>query len=146
MSKTVSIGDCGESVAIMKFTLNDCIVSKPLSDNARYDLIIEHNNKLYRVQVKTTAQIKDETKMVFATKTTNYTKGNWQSIGYTNQEVDIFFLYCIENNWCGLYVGEEDGSFKQEITIRLTPTKSNQVKGTRLADDYCFEKQFANLE
>ena len=42
MLNTVSIGDLGESYAIMKFTQVQTIVSKPLTNNARYDLIIEH--------------------------------------------------------------------------------------------------------
>lgn len=142
---TVSIGDIGESAAIFKFTQAGAIVSKPLSGNARYDLIIEYHNKLYRVQVKTTNEIKEETKMVFATKTTNYNKGSWQSIGYSSDDVDMFFLYCLENNWCGLYLGEENGEFNKQITLRLQPTKSNQVKGTRLAIDYTFETQLSKL-
>jgi hypothetical protein len=82
-------------------------VSKPLTNCARYDLIVELNNRLYRVQVKTTNAVKDG-KMEFATKTTNYTKGNWKSISYSHEEIDLFFLYCAENSWCGLYIPEED--------------------------------------
>ena len=88
MLNTVSIGDLGESYAIMKFTQAQTIVSKPLTNNARYDLIVECNNRLYRVQVKTTGAIKDG-KMEFATKTTNYTKGNWKSTSYTADEIDV---------------------------------------------------------
>ena len=94
MLNTVSIGDLGESYAIMKFTQAQAVVSKPLTNNARYDLIIEYNNKLYRIQVKTTGAIKDG-KMEFATKTTNYTKGNWKSTAYTIDEIDVFFLLSV---------------------------------------------------
>jgi hypothetical protein len=38
---TNQIGDIGEAIAIAEFTKAGAIVSKPLSDNARYDLIIE---------------------------------------------------------------------------------------------------------
>ena len=82
MLNTVSIGDIGEAQAIALFTKNQIPVSKPLTNNVRYDLIIEKNNKLYRVQVKSTANIKDG-KMEFATKTTNYTKGTWSSNHYS---------------------------------------------------------------
>lgn len=143
MLNTVSIGDLGESYAIMKFTQAQTIVSKPLTNNARYDLIIEHNGKLYRAQVKTTGAIKDG-KMEFATKTTNYSKGNWKSNSYTHDEIDLFFLYCAENNWCGLYI-PEDGTIPQSLTIRLEPSKNNQRVGIRLAEDYTFEKQFGAL-
>ena len=143
MLNTVSIGDLGESYAIMKFTQVQAIVSKPLTNNARYDLIIEYNGKLYRTQVKTTSEIKDG-KMEFATKTTNYFKGNWKSNPYTHDEIDLFFLYCIENNWCGLYIPEEE-TIPQNLTIRLEPSKNNQRVGIRLAEGYSFEKQLGEL-
>ena len=57
-------------MAIADFTKTGFGVSKPLSNNLRYDLIIDINGILYRVQVKTTTVIKDE-KMIFSTKTTN---------------------------------------------------------------------------
>lgn len=142
---TITIGDIGEAVAITEFTKKGCIISKPLSGNARYDLIIEYKSKLYRVQVKTTNDIKEETKMIFATKTTNYNKGSWQSVGYTSDDVDIFFLYCLKNNWCGLYLGEENGDFVKEITIRTQLSKNNQSRKIRLADEYAFENQFLKL-
>lgn len=144
MLNTVSIGDLGESYAIMQFTQAQAVVSKPLTNNARYDLIIEHNSKLYRVQVKTTNAVKDG-KMEFATKTTNYTKGNWKSTSYTYDEIDLFFLYCAENNWCGLYIPTNEESIPQSLTIRLEPPKNNQKVGIRLAEDYSFKKQFGAL-
>lgn len=143
MLNTVSLGDLGESYAIMKFTQAQAIVSKPLTNNARYDLIIEKNSKLYRVQVKTTNAIKDG-KMEFATKTTNYSKGGWKSNTYTHNEVDLFFLYCVENNWCGLYIPTEQ-EIPQTLTIRLDPPKNNQKIGIRLANDYNFETQYGAL-
>lgn len=143
MLNTVSVGDIGESVAIMNFIKNDFIVSKPLSNNARYDLIIEKNNILYKVQVKTTQNIKEKVKMDFALKTTNYSKGEWVSMGYTTKEIDLFFLYCIENDWCGLYIVNED--IPKNISIRLQPPKNNQVKGINLAENFEFKKQITLL-
>ena len=144
MLNTVQIGDVGESYAIMKFTLHQCAVSKPLTNNVRYDLIVDINNRLYKVQVKTTGAVKDG-KMEFATKTTNYSQGKWVSQGYSANEVDMFFLYCVENNWCGLYIPKEDETILKNFSVRVEPPKNNQIKGTRMAEDYCFEKQFGSL-
>lgn len=142
MLNTVSIGDIGEAVAQMKFIKNGCVVSKPLTNNARYDFIVEISNKLYRVQVKTTDTVKDG-KMEFATKTTNYSKGSWKSNAYSINEVDLFFFYCVENEWCGLYPITEN--MKQLTTLRISAPKNNQVKGITFASDYEFEKQFKLL-
>lgn len=139
MLNTVSMGDIGEAVAQMMFIQAGYIVSKPVSNNARYDLIVEIQSKLYLVQVKTTQSIKDG-KMDFATKTTNYVKGSWQSNAYTNNDIDIFFLYCIENKWCGLYFPIET-NIPQHLSIRTELPKNNQSKGIRLMQDYEFNKQ-----
>ena len=82
--------------------------------------------------------------MEFATKTTNYSKGNWKSNSYTHDEIDLFFLYCAENNWCGLYIPVEE-TIPQNLTIRLEQPKNNQKVGIRLANDYSFEMQFGAL-
>jgi len=145
MSNTVSIGDYGEALALVNFLSKGAIVSKPLSNNARYDLVVEINHKIYRVQVKATNAVKDG-KMEFATKTTNYTKGSWKSVPYSTRDIDIFFLYCVENNWCGLYIVQDsDESIPQQLNIRLDPPKNNQKIGIRLAEDYCFEAQYQKL-
>ena len=143
MLNTVTIGDIGEAQAIALFTKKQIPVSKPLTNNIRYDLIIEKDNKLYRVQVKTTANIKDG-KMEFATKTTNYTKGTWSTNHYSKNEVDLFFLYCLENDWCGLFIPDNE-DIPTTLFIRTMPPKNNQKVGIRLMEDYSFDKQFASL-
>lgn len=139
---TVSIGDIGEAMAIADFTKAGFVVSAPLSNNARYDLIIDNGEKIYRVQVKTTESVKDE-KMIFATKTTNYSKGNWKSTRYSINEVDIFYLYCLENDWRGLYIPENE--ILTQLNIRFTPPKSGQKVGIKMQEDFCFEKQIKFL-
>lgn len=140
---TVLVGDIGESVAIAAFTKAGLVVSKPLSNNAKYDLIIELNNKLYKVQVKSTNSIKND-KMYFATKTTNYSKGSWSSNTYTKEDVDIFFLYCLENDWAGLFFIEDSTSAPINITLHLATPKNGQKANIRLAEDYTFAKQIQN--
>jgi hypothetical protein len=47
-------GDCGLAIAISWFVLNGYTVSIPLTDSQDYDLIVEKEAKVFRVQVKTT--------------------------------------------------------------------------------------------
>lgn len=143
---TVGVGDIGEMVAITKFTKKGFVVSKPLTNVARYDFIVEIQNKLYRVQVKTTESTKDEgAKMEFSTKTTNYEKGHWKSNRYSTEEIDLFFLYCLENDWSGLFIPDASVKMPSAISLRLTPTKNNQIKGINFAKDYEFEKRLGSL-
>ena len=122
MLNTVSMGDIGEQYAALMFAKKNCVVSKPLTANARYDFVVEIQNKLYRVQVKSTENIK-EGKMIFATKTTNYVKGSWASNRYSLNDIDMFFLYCQENDWCGLFIPE--GDVRTQLTLRIEPPKNN---------------------
>ena len=135
MLNTVSLGDLGESYAIMKFTQAQAIVSKPLTNNARYDLIIEKNNKLYRVQVKTTGAIKDG-RMEFATKTTNYSKGSWKSNAYTSNEIDLLLVPLVafdsEKNRLGHGKGYYDKYLKDYIALEIIP---KNMKGYGIISD-----------
>ena len=142
MENTKKVGNLTELQCATRLYELGCAVSIPFGNSEKYDLIIDWNNKLYKVQVKTTKSIKNNI-MSFATKTTNYTKGKWKSKSYKIDDVDFFFLYCMENDWCGLYVPK--GKINTDITIRLEKPKNNQKKGIHLADDYSFEKQILLL-
>lgn len=51
---TKTQGDIGLGQAIAWFTKNGYTVCIPLTDSQSYDLIVDKNNQIYRVQVKTT--------------------------------------------------------------------------------------------
>lgn len=140
------MGDIGEMKAIYEFTKMGFIVSKPLTDNARYDLLVEINKRVFKVQVKTTKEVKDG-KMIFATKTTNYVQGNWKVNRYSTNDVDIFFLYCFDNDWCGLLIPEMEGFdlIPVNFYVRITPPLNNQKIGIHLAEEYSLESQLSKL-
>ena len=46
-------GNVGEARAVYEYTQRNFVVSLPLSDSDKYDMIIDDGSKLYRVQVKT---------------------------------------------------------------------------------------------
>lgn len=47
-------GDLGVAAAIAHYMSKGYVVCFPLTDTARYDLVVDKGNKLYRVEVKTT--------------------------------------------------------------------------------------------
>jgi hypothetical protein len=51
-------GDIGVGVAIGWFITNDYSVSIPISESQRYDLVVEKDGILYRVQIKTCTRLK----------------------------------------------------------------------------------------
>ena len=60
-SNTTEQGDIGEARAIYEFIKAGYVVSKPINDKAKYDIIVDDGDTLSRVQVKTTAHKKPRT-------------------------------------------------------------------------------------
>lgn len=60
-SNTKKQGDIGEARAVYEYTRLGWVVCKPLCDSAKYDLIVERDGKLKRVQVKTATKKKNNT-------------------------------------------------------------------------------------
>lgn len=136
-SYTKTIGDIGVSVVISEFLKHGINVLLPYDDNSSYDLVIYVDEKFYKVQVKTTEKAKyDGSQMSFEiTKSNPYSKIDPR---YISGEVDYFALYCIENEWCGLFDFNE---YKPNITFRLKKPKHNQTKNIKFASDYIFHDQ-----
>lgn len=84
-------GNCGLGIAIGYFSTHGYIVSVPLNDTQDYDLIIDKNSKMKRVQVKyTTCRTKYGNYQV-ALKSCGGTKGKtYKTVVDTN--VDYLFV------------------------------------------------------
>ena len=81
-------GEKGERIAIGELAKFDINIAIPLSDNLPFDFIAIYNDKLYRVQVKSSERKGDYTE--FDMRTNNwYSK---TSKKYTKNEIDIMLL------------------------------------------------------
>lgn len=96
-------------------------VSQPFCQDSKYDLIVDVNNKLYRLQVKTARLINDDT-IVFNCRSTTKNSQTNKSRYYQADEIDYFATYW--NNEVFLVPVQECSSEKR---LHLTPVKqSNQ--------------------
>lgn len=112
------------------------IVSKPILDNARYDMLLDYNNKIYRVQIKTSRWMSEEHEgIVFNCKSQHSISGGNKIMKYTPDEID-FFMTEFENEY---YLIPCDKS-KSEMRLRFKPTKNNQDHKAYFAKDYKFEE------
>lgn len=68
------------------------IVSQPLSQDSKYDLLIDVNGAFYRVQVKKARRETDASVMINCRTTTTNVR-NCKTIRYTKDEVDFFATY-----------------------------------------------------
>lgn len=112
------------------------IVSKPIVDNARYDLLLDYNNKFYRIQIKTSRWMSEEHEgIVFNCKSQHSIAGGNKIMKYTPEEVDFFMT-------------EFEGEFylipceraKSEMRLRFKSTKNHQDDKATFARDFKFEE------
>lgn len=110
-------GNTGLGVAIAYYSSNGYIVSIPLNDTQDYDLIVEKENILKRVQVKATSCKKNGNYQV-ALKSCGGTKGKtYKTLIDTNIE-DLFIL-------------------TEELSIYIIPKKEISNKSTlTICDKY----------
>ena len=64
------IGEITEQEVAIAFLKEGILVSKPLVQSSRYDFIVDINNKLYKIQVKT-GTFKENSYLEFATSTSH---------------------------------------------------------------------------
>ena len=97
MKTTNKLGDYAESVLISKCLELGLGVSKPYSDDSRYDIITDRNSVLNRVQVKSTNTVKSD-----SIKSPHYEiimSRDWKE-RYTKGEIDLMALYIVpEDDW-----------------------------------------------
>ena len=86
-------GNIGLGQAIAYYTLNGIPVIIPINDTQKYDLVIDKNNILYRVSIKTT-QYKAKSGN-YAVQLKNSGGGSNGSIirNFDNKSCDILFIY-----------------------------------------------------
>jgi hypothetical protein len=108
-------------------------VLRPLCEGRRYDLVIDLEPELLRVQCKLAKRLDG---VLSVNLTTNrLTPGGYVSTSYTSAEVDAIAAYSPELNRSFL-IPIGDASGRRVIHLRLDPTRNNQVEGIRWADDY----------
>lgn len=127
-------GEISELAVSLKLLTLGKSVSKPVGDNQRYDLIIDDDGKLLRVQVKT-ARIKNGCLIATTARTTGKKGGVYVKSAYSSDEIDAFAIYAPELDKCYL-VPVKPGVAAMEIRMRLTPSQNGQLNRVRWAKDY----------
>ena len=136
MLKNKDKGIVTELQCIIEFNKLGCHVSVPYGENSRYDMIVDIDGFLIKVQSKTASLTKDGSGIKFKCESV-YTDGHTvKTRKYTKLEIDYFCTYY--NGQCYLIPVEKCGSYKY---LRFSATKNSQTKGVNFASDYELEKQ-----
>ena len=110
-------------------------VLRPLCEGRRYDLVVDLDPRLLRVQCKLARRL--DGVLAMDVKTSRYTPHGYVSTCYTPDEVDAVAAYSPELACCYLLPIREILG-RRAVYLRLTATKNNQSDGIRWARDYEF--------
>jgi hypothetical protein len=106
-------------------------LAKPLGDNARYDLILDVDARLLRVQVKT-GRLRADGAILFPTCSSQAHRGRGAT-SYHGQ-CDLFAVYCPETD--ETYLVPVDGAGLRSCSLRVRKPRNRQATGVRWAADY----------
>ena len=124
---TTDKGDITVAVLAARMLQSRAAVLKPLTENSRYDLVIDRGHGFERVQCKT-GRIRKGV-VAFRTASTHHHRGGGLR-GYIG-EADLFGVYCPDNDECYL-IPVSDLSVGIGY-LRITPPKNKQVANVKYA-------------
>lgn len=147
MDETLSKGMITELKCIEAFISLGYHCSIPYGDCARYDVVVDIDDKLYRVQCKTsrwstdTAQKEVAFEISTRTSTTNTKKTVRKT--YSLTETDFFYTYF---NGKSYLVPISEVAEKTAFRWRYEYPSAGQRKGIHIAKDYELENQISKLK
>jgi len=111
------------------------VVLRPLCEGSRYDLMIDLEPALLRVQCKMARRVSGVLSVNL--QTSRCTPGGYVRTSYNAAEVDVIAAYSPELHR-GFLIPIEEVSGRRSIHLRLDATKNNQAQGIKWARDYEF--------
>lgn len=135
------IGNLTELQCITGLYELGCDISLPFGNSQKYDLIMDYNGKLYRVQVKHANVNQESGYFSFKTRWQGHNSTGYTQTSYTEEDIDLFATYYNGNVYL---VPINECSSVMKI-LRFLPPKNGQVKGITFAKDYLAEEVLKKL-
>lgn len=134
MDSTLIHGDINELQCILDFQKRGYYCSIPFSSSCRYDVVVDINNCLYRIQCKASTFNEIEGVIIMhALRQTTNTKGTIK-YAYSKNEIDYF--YTSWNNYGFLIPVEEVSTAKY---LRVKEPKNGIQETMSIASDYLLD-------
>jgi PD-(D/E)XK endonuclease len=134
---TIRRGNAAEAAVLNAMVRADFHVFTPFGEGAPYDLLVDTNSELIRVQVKC-ARLKGEC-LLFNSCSTDHGQGRLSYDG----RADVFGIYSPQID--RVYVIPVQDCPRFQTSLRLVPTRNSQSKGVRYAGDHAVESWAASL-
>jgi antitoxin (DNA-binding transcriptional repressor) of toxin-antitoxin stability system len=138
-------GAVAEQAIVLAATKLHVPVWKPIAEHGRADLVLEIGPRLLRVQCKWGGLSPKRDVVMVATGGSRCSPNGYIRTTYTEDEIDLFGIYCGELDRCFL-VPISLVAGRYSAWLRLTPTRNGQEACINLADDFDFEGAVAQLE
>jgi len=132
MTTTNQIGAIGEARIEYEATKRGYGLAIPRGHSYPYDLIVDRNDKLEKIQVKT-VRSDGEVLKVPCYSTSKHIDGKKKSVPYISSDFDWLAIFDITTDQCFFVPSVE---MTQRLYLRLVPTKNNQKRKVRWAKDY----------
>jgi hypothetical protein len=127
------LGNIGEARVLSEFIKLGIPCYVPFGDGNTADLIAQFNNKLNRIQVKTTKSLNSAGAMEW--KVTRQEGYHGSRVQYRVEDIDYFAFYCLETDIVCLVPFDENFP-KSALSIRLDDYKGNRLSTMRFVKDY----------
>lgn len=142
MNENLKKGAITELKCQIHLIKNDFVISKPILDNARYDLLLDYNNKIYRIQIKTSRWDTEGETIIFSCKSQHSIANGNKIMKYSPNEIDYFMT-----EWDNQFYLIKCESKQSQCTLRLADPRgiTKFVKNVHWAKDYLFEEVIKTL-
>jgi hypothetical protein len=118
------------------------VVLRPMCEGGRYDLAIDLEPELLRVQCKFARRLSGVLSVCL--QTSRHTPGGYVRTSYTAAEVDAIAAYSPQLHR-GFLIPISEAAGRRAIHLRLEPTESNQAQRINWARDYEFAPAIERL-
>src|SRR5581483_11444529 len=136
---TDKTGDISEAAIIARLLQVGYNVFTPYGKNHRCDLVIEDaDGQFWRVQCKTGWLDENQTIITFATASSYNHTAKQKGWRHYRGQADYFAIYV--ESLEKVYLIPVDAVGTTKAMLRLSPTKNNQEKNVRWAQDYELQK------
>src|SRR5205807_7283286 len=127
-------GAVAEQAIVLAATKLRIPVWRPVAEHGRCDLVLDIGERLWRVQCKWGRLGKSRDVIVVHTGTCRLTPNGYVRGTYTENEVDLFGVYCGGLDRCFL-LPVSLAAGKHSVQLRLTPPLNGQRACINLAED-----------
>ena len=140
MNDTMTLGRLTEAKSLAYLTSLGYIVSLPFGGQARYDLLVDVNGKIIKIQVKSSQY--ENGCIVFYTCNSHYIQGHHVHTTYTENDIDYFMT---EYNEQYYLVPVTECGKQKKLRIEI-PKSGASTKNINWAKDYLAQEVLKSLE